>query len=548
MARLNTQTRLIALLCLVVAVFVGAYLILRHSQDGEAAAMLAGLQSSRAELLGDLLDLTGESLKTFNHDYSYWDEMVGFVGTGDPEWGRTNIAVSLATFHAQGAWVLRPDGSQVYGVVEGIDPSFGQLPLPAGPLSERLQRDKFAHFFARNAAGLMEFRAAPIQPTADRARTSPPQGWFIIARLWDTPHLDAFRRVVDGTLAIDDVRQPAPPPEDALVVRVQHTLPDWQGLPLVVLRSDYRPEPLALLLRDNEKDKLLFLSFGGVIVIVLAFGLSRWVLRPLGLLERSLKTKSAAALEALPESPDIFGRLARLAADSFKKQRVLEREVEERRRVEAALRASQQSLVSSAGLRSRLARDLHDGVIQSIYAAGLGLESLRSVLRQDPDAAELRIDAAQSSLNQTLREVRSFIQGLEPEGHPRPDFAQALQTLVSNLRSLHLIDIRCQHELAPERLTAREEVHALQIVRECVSNAIRHGHASQITVRLTEADSAPVLGIEDNGRGFVPADVDRTAGSGLRNLSARAGEISAQLTIDSAPGNGTRVFLRFAQR
>lgn len=508
--------------------------------------MLANQFELRTELLGDLLELTGESLKTFSNDYSYWDEMVHFVSTGDPKWGRTNVEVSLSTFHANGAWVLRPDGSQVYGVVEGIDPSFGRLPLPVSSLIETLRRDKFAHFFARNAAGLMEFRAAPIQPTDDRERVSPPQGWFIIARLWDDSRIDTIQRVLAGTLAIDDFHRTVPPLEDPLMVRVQRALLDWQGVPVAVLRSDYYPTPLALLLKDNEKDKVLFLSFGGAVLGVLVFAL--WVLRPLRLLENSMETKSKASLDSLQINPDIFGRLAKLVAVSFSQRQALEKEVEERRRAEAALRDSQQSLVSSAELRSRLARDLHDGVIQSIYAAGLGLEGIRSVLRTDPAAAERRIDAAQLSLNQTIREVRSFIHGLEPEDQPRPDFAHSLRTLVSTLQSLHLLDIQCQNDLAPDRLKPREEVHALQIVRECVSNAIRHGRASRVTIKFAEVDSAPAMTVEDNGRGFDPADTNATSGSGLKNLATRASEISARLEITSAPGNGTRVFLRFSQR
>lgn len=510
--------------------------------------MLANQFELRTELLGDLLELTGESLKTFSNDYSYWDEMVHFVSTGDPKWGRTNVEVSLSTFHANGAWVLRPDGSQVYGVVEGIDPSFGRLPLPVSSLIETLRRDKFAHFFARNAAGLMEFRAAPIQPTDDRERVSPPQGWFIIARLWDDSRIDTIQRVLAGTLAIDDFHRTVPPLEDPLMVRVQRALLDWQGVPVAVLRSDYYPTPLALLLKDNEKDKVLFLSFGGAVLGVLVFALWRWVLRPLRLLENSMETKSKASLDSLQINPDIFGRLAKLVAVSFSQRQALEKEVEERRRAEAALRDSQQSLVSSAELRSRLARDLHDGVIQSIYAAGLGLEGIRSVLRTDPAAAERRIDAAQLSLNQTIREVRSFIHGLEPEDQPRPDFAHSLRTLVSTLQSLHLLDIQCQNDLAPDRLKPREEVHALQIVRECVSNAIRHGRASRVTIKFAEVDSAPAMTVEDNGRGFDPADTNATSGSGLKNLATRASEISARLEITSAPGNGTRVFLRFSQR
>ncbi|MBA4138047.1 MAG: hypothetical protein C0518_12075 [Opitutus sp.] len=530
------------------AAFGATYWSLRANQVHEAARMLANLRQERAKLLGNLLELTGESLKNFAGDYSYWDEMVKFVTTSDPAWGRANLEVSLATFHAHGAWVLRPDGSQVYGTVRELDPSFTRLPLPGAELAARLRERNFLHFYHNTMAGLLEVHCAPIQPTADSARTSPAQGWFVVARLWDEDHLRSIRNVLGGGVTLDLADAPAAAPAGEFDVRLLRPLDDWNGQRSAVLRADYEPQPLALLVQDNENDKILFLVFGGSMIACVAFGLSRWVLHPLRRLEQGMTLKSAEPLGELTREADIFGRLATLVKHSAEQRRSLEREVEERRRMETALRQSQEDLRASAHLRSRLARDLHDGVIQSIYAAGLGLEGMRSSLHSDPAAAEQRLNAAQASLNQTIREVRSFIQGLEPEESARPEFNQALQSLIATLQSLHPVDIQLKMELAPLRLTPREEVHALQIVREAVSNALRHGHARSIDVRFHESASGPEMIIRDNGRGFDPAQAHGRGGSGLANLSSRAAEIDATLDIRSSPGNGTGVTLRFAQR
>ncbi len=510
--------------------------------------MLANLREDRAALLANLLELTGESLRNFATDYTYWDEMVQFVGSGDAEWGHANIEVSLATFRAHGAWVLRTDGTQVYGAVRGIDSSYAKFPVPADELLPRLQREGFVHFFQRTVAGVLEFRAAPIQPTDDSARATPARGWFVVARLWDDAHLRSLQRVLEGTVTVNPVLAPRAVENDGLVVHLRRPLLDRAGRPAAELHVEYFPTPLALLLRHNENGKIGFLVFGIATLACAAFGVSRWILRPLRRLEQSMTDGSVAALGDMKREPDIFGRLAALLESSFEQRRALEREVEERRRVEAALRRSEVELRNSYDLRTRLARDLHDGVIQSIYAAGLGLEGMRSSLPTDPAAAERRLNAAQASLNQTIREVRSFIQGLEPEEDQRPDFAQALQSLVTTLQSLHPVQIPLHIELAPLRLSPREEVHALQIVREGVSNAIRHGRASRIEVAFRPTAGGPELTVRDDGRGFDLAQARARGGSGLANLSSRAAEIAAQLEIDTSPGKGTGITLRFAQR
>ena len=545
--RLNTQTRLIALLCLLIGVFGTMFWLLRESHEREAARMLADVRADRSQLLGSLLDLTGESLKNFANDYSYWDEMLHFVGTGDREWGHANIEASLTTFHANAAWVLRPDGAPVYSAVRELDPALKSLPLPAGEIVARLRQGKFLHFFGATPAGIMEFRGAPIQPSEDSARATAPRGWFIVARLWDEARLRSIQGVLDGTVQLDPPGATMPE-ADALTVRLVQPLADLNGRTQATLRLDYQPKPLALLLQENREEKSLFFVFGGIMIGFVALALSRWVLQPLRRLERGMATNSAEPLGDLVHETDIFGRLATLVRVSSEQRRALEREVEERRRIEGALRQSEEELRQSSQLKARLARDLHDGVIQSIYAAGLGLEGMRQKLRHDPAAAEQRLDAAQNSLNQTIREVRSFIQGLEPEESDRPDFASSLQTLIATLKSLHPVDLRLQLDAAPLRLTAREEVHALQIVRECVSNALLHGQARRIDVQFRATPAGPEMMVRDDGRGFDPAAARGQGGSGLSNLGSRANEVEARLDIRSSPGNGTIVSLLFPPR
>jgi signal transduction histidine kinase len=547
--RVSTQFRLYALLMLLVAGFGATLGYLWLTQEREAARMLDGLEQERRALVDRVVELRGDSLRNFAHDYSYWDEMLAFVGSGDPAWARVNLDASLENFQAHGVWVLRRDGGQVHGAVRGLDPALGTLPLSFEAMRGRLERDRFLHFHLPVHGGLLELRAAPIQPSSDIRRATEPRGWLVVGRLWDDGHHRRLGEVLGGATRLHPPgigHPPNPSKGEELHIITEVPLPGLDGAPVAVLDVDYEPVPLAVLLADNRTDKILFASFGALLLLAGTAAIYGWIVRPLRRLEAGLATRSTAALGDLPTKTDVFGRLATLAAESFDRHQSLEGEIEERRRAEAALRLSEETLRQSAELRTRLARDLHDGVIQSIYAAGLGLAGLRNSLRDEPQVAERRLDAAIASLNQTIGEVRSFINGLEPEGGPRPDFRGALGALASTLRALNPAAIEVAIAPGVPPLSPREEVHALQIVRECVSNAMRHGQAGRIEVVLRAEDGRPVLRIRDDGRGFDPRATVR--GSGLANIAGRAAEIGATLVVDAAPGKGADIRVEFVPR
>ncbi|WP_415911037.1 sensor histidine kinase [Oleiharenicola sp. Vm1] len=201
-------------------------------------------------------------------------------------------------------------------------------------------------------------------------------------------------------------------------------------------------------------------------------------------------------------------------------------------------------------LRARLARDLHDHVIQSIYAAGLGLEAVRGQLSADPFGAEGRIRHCMTNLNETIRTVRSYISDLEPEPpEKRQRFTDAVRALTATMHELWPVEFTLElDDAVAAQLTNVVEIHALQIVRESLSNALRHGRASRILIRLHAAGAGgATLEVIDNGRGFDPVQRMGT-GRGLVNLTTRAREMGATLRIESEEGGGTTVRLHLPPR
>ncbi|HLP24972.1 MAG TPA: CHASE4 domain-containing protein, partial [Acidobacteriota bacterium] len=208
---MNTQTRLVALLCLVLAVFALSVGLLRRFQAQETADHIERVAIERNTLNDRLLDLTGRSLRDFTNDYSVWGEMFQFVDTADLTWATVNIDPSLATFNAHAAWVLSQDGKLIYGAVRKLDPALAKPPFDAAEMLPYLRRVRFGHFFLRTAAGVLEVRTAPIHTSEDIERQGPAHGWFLVARWWNDEHQHTLQQFLESDVRIDPADSETPP-------------------------------------------------------------------------------------------------------------------------------------------------------------------------------------------------------------------------------------------------------------------------------------------------------------------------------------------------
>jgi signal transduction histidine kinase len=253
---------------------------------------------------------------------------------------------------------------------------------------------------------------------------------------------------------------------------------------------------------------------------------------------RTLRGNSRAPFQATRAE---VGTLAKLAQSSVAQGEELSRERDVRRRAEEDARLKQQLLTQSLDEKIRLGHDLHDGIIQSLYAAGLTLESVRALVKSNPDEAERQLEVTRASLNEAIRDVRAYVVGLAPENLRRAGFAHALSGLLGELRAGREaeFDMKIDDEAAA-LLTPEQSIEALQIAREAVSNALRHGGATRITLRMHKGDREVCLLVQDNGAGFNTSH-RRDGGHGLVNMHARAERIGASLRVTSAPGEGARV-------
>ncbi len=192
--------------------------------------------------------------------------------------------------------------------------------------------------------------------------------------------------------------------------------------------------------------------------------------------------------------------------------------------------------------RERIGRDLHDGIIQRIYAVTLGLDDVPEVALKDPAAAGERVERAIDALHAAIGEIRTFIYGLRPGLEAPGGISSALESLAEETRLHTVLQIDVQADAAPA-LSPIVSGELLSIAREALSNAARHAFATRATLEIGAAEGELRLEVTDDGTGFDPAAVGEAGHHGLDNMRRRAESIGGRLLVESAEGSGTRIIV-----
>jgi signal transduction histidine kinase len=184
--------------------------------------------------------------------------------------------------------------------------------------------------------------------------------------------------------------------------------------------------------------------------------------------------------------------------------------------------------------RDRISMELHDGIIQSIYAIGIKLELIRM---NAPEQAE-QITAVNRDLNRVIEDLRRYIRNLRVGVELSLTLREQMSDLARRFREVCsarlVMDVSNVTNLNEDRLHA-----LLQITRESLSNIVRHAEATEVYVDLHETPTHVTLVISDNGIGFDPKTTPQ--GIGLRNIRQRVRQLEGTVEIESRPGRGSTI-------
>jgi len=191
--------------------------------------------------------------------------------------------------------------------------------------------------------------------------------------------------------------------------------------------------------------------------------------------------------------------------------------------------------------RERIAKELHDGIIQSLFAVGMGLQA--TALMAGNQEVTNRVERGVEQLDGVIRDLRNYIFGLRPGILADRQLEQALHSLGEEMqeRSGEEVEVLVDAALAARLSTHSSDI--VQLTREALSNVVRHAGARRAKVSLERDGPGAALVIEDDGVGFE-VDGD-SAGSGLKNMRARAAGLGGTMRVESATGRGTTLRISF---
>jgi signal transduction histidine kinase len=233
------------------------------------------------------------------------------------------------------------------------------------------------------------------------------------------------------------------------------------------------------------------------------------------------------------------------ARQMFFRSRALEEAHKELQVREQVLRAlSDRMAEERQDERAQIAAYLHDDLAQLLFRMSLQVDLARRHLHgEDPQALEKDLDAIRETKNRTSELIRALIRDLHRSPLGRAGLAEALQSFTGDLAKG--ADIRFHTRVAPVALPPAIQLIAYHIAREAAMNSLKHSGASNVWITLEATDDGAELSIRDDGGGFDPEGGSPEGHFGLNMMRERAQVAGGSFQVDSAPGEGTTVRVRF---
>ncbi len=192
--------------------------------------------------------------------------------------------------------------------------------------------------------------------------------------------------------------------------------------------------------------------------------------------------------------------------------------------------------------RERIGMDLHDGIIQSIYAVGLTLEHARLLLEEEPEQTRKSIQQSIEDLNSTIRDLRAFIMDMRPRQLYEEDLMDGLQRLINEFRANTLLEAKLSGPSnGLEDLSDAHAIALFHICQEALANVAKHAQAKKVEVLVWITPDRVLMEVNDDGRGFDPQKIHISLGHGISNMQTRARNVSGDLEITTEPGQGTTI-------
>jgi len=198
--------------------------------------------------------------------------------------------------------------------------------------------------------------------------------------------------------------------------------------------------------------------------------------------------------------------------------------------------------------RNRLAQDLHDDIIQSLYAANLELEVIKHLIDQDPQKAGEKLSVFLKHRNKIIEQIREYIGELKRVNHVNISLRKRIENLINEFNLREKLDVQLEFNYIGEQLSLTTMYHLTLILKEAISNVLKHAKARNFKIKLGNNCEHLFLEIIDDGVGFYENADQESPRTGLRqglqNIKDRVKILNGSVEIKSKINKGTKIFIK----
>ncbi len=315
-ALMKVQTKIVLLLVLMVAAFVGGLVAFKWSEQRKYKRLAEARAVERERSFEDFLRVRGDNLKALVDDSTVWDDLVLALMKGDAGWAETNFDEDeLVNFQANAVWIYKPDRSLFYSLNNRYAKTLRELPVPPEAFEALFAGKRECHFFLETPEGWMEIRGATVHPSRDRFRETKPQGYLFAGHFWITENIRRMSLFTGYSIRVLPASAPVPAAkggEELGRIRFSRPMPGWDGKPAAQIVVENDSPIIRELNRASERLFHWLLGAAAALLLLLSVSLYRWVRRPLRFISRNLQCENPEALEKLQRNGNEFGKLAAL--------------------------------------------------------------------------------------------------------------------------------------------------------------------------------------------------------------------------------------------
>lgn len=347
--------KVIILILSLAALFIIALNILKNSETEKVKMLLKDEKNEHAVLLENSVRKLGEGLGAFTDDYSRWDEMLKFMKNHQDKWAETNIDAAFPTFNLQAFWLYDRRFQLKYSKITLKAPLTEILPVHEKKFREFIYSNPFCHFYAKTPVGILEISGTPVQPTDDLSRKSRPQGYLFAGRLWSQKQLQEISALISDNLSIEEAGSQTKGQgrnNDYLFIENSKKLPGWdkKAVAIIKARKEYPIYQKVISWACYQYLSMIIFTF--VMLLCISVFLFYTVSHPLSAISGGLRTGAMGFLDKLKKRKDEFGELALLMEEFYKQKQILENEITNRENAESELRKIKDGLEVSVVKRT----------------------------------------------------------------------------------------------------------------------------------------------------------------------------------------------------